>query len=71
MAEPAIAYAPHPGASPQAELDALVAIYCRAIERYEENRHVEKNAVGAGHTDGDDKKGRSQDDFLAAEPEYT
>lgn len=48
------------GSTQTVELDALAAIYRRAIERYEQEK-----AVGATNTDGDDTKARSVDDFRA------
>lgn len=48
------------GSTQTAELDALAAIYRRAIERYEQEK-----AVGATNTDGDDTKERSMNDFRA------
>ncbi len=52
MPDPVVAYAPRADTTPEVELSALSSIYkfvldCRA----------KKNAVGAGHTDGDDAKG--------------
>ena len=54
-----VTYNPRSDATPEAELDALAAIYSLAIRRYE------KHAAGTGRTGGGDTKGRSVDDFRA------
>jgi len=53
-----VTYNPRSDATPEAELDALAAIYSLAIRRYE------KNVAGTISTGGD-TKGRSVDDFRA------
>jgi hypothetical protein len=59
---PRIAAKPAAGTTSVGELNALAAIYGRAVERYEEAK-----AAGMTSTDGDDTKGRSVDDFRTDE----
>jgi hypothetical protein len=57
-----ITYAPSsPGATPEAELDALSAIYRRAIERYEERQ--------AADEDGGEEHGKPGRCVEAAQPD--
>jgi hypothetical protein len=50
MVGPRIAYSPHPNTTVEAELNALSAIYQRAIECYEENQKA------AGTSGGEDAR---------------
>jgi hypothetical protein len=55
ISEPAITYMPRSDATPQGELNALKAIYRRAIERFEEVNE------GGPATAPDDRKGPKHD----------
>lgn len=48
MSEPAITYAPHPDATPEAELNTLASVYRFVLAK--------KNAAGVTSTNGDDAK---------------
>ena len=66
MSNPSIIYMPRPDATPEAELDTLASVYAFVLRCAEARRAEEKqNAAGVTSTDGDDKKGRSADDFRA------
>ncbi len=51
-------YTPHPAASSGRELDALSAIYRRAIERYQEKNPAADQSA-RGNSDGTEVKGDS------------
>ena len=46
MDEPSIRYAPRPDATPESELEALVACYAFIIERTEERKAAERKSGG-------------------------
>ena len=58
-----MSYTPRLDIAPESGSGALAAIYCRAIERYEE-RHAQTNAAGVTST-CDDAKERPKNDSRA------
>lgn len=64
MPEHTISYAPHPDATPEAELSALAGVYKFVLDC-----HARKNAAGVTSTNGDDAKGSQSDRARISIPE--
>ncbi len=50
--EPHIVYGHYPDSTPEAELDALSAIYANALRKYHESKEVARPAPEPGDRDG-------------------
>ena len=62
MGSPSISYSPRPETTPEAELNALTAVYALALQKYQESKKTEGPAP---EPDGRDDVRKSEDAHTA------